>query len=440
MVHSFHGKIRGQGTCLKCSIDAPEAAVPVARASERSCIIPPSESPIQEHKLGLPQSVMRRSFLPYFLALLFMLLAGVWSAQTGLITDGRSGDGMDYYMPGRAFTASALRAGYLPEWNPYVYTGYAHIGDIQNGFFYPPNLIFYLLFSGTTAYTLSIVFHLFLTAFFTSRFLGLFVRSSYARWIGAATFTLCGFLACNAMSVTIPDSAVWIPAFFWCVEKWIRTQRWRYCAWGGLCIALQLFAGWPQMVLLTVIYLGVYLLFALPGQSKPIRILTGLAVAGVIAVGLGIPQLVATLQLKNESIIQHLSFIEFSFGSVAPQLTLLLSFPFLAGAGFSGVLWHKVATTPNQWPGERLLCWHSAAEWPRRRFFCGDARGMSASPVARLCCRCCSPGQVTLRWARCSTGYRFTTSFTTTVSILSSSPFLSGFSPPVPQTKLVLHI
>lgn len=285
---------------------------------------------------------MRRSFLPYFLALLFMVLAGVWSARTGLIPEGRSGDGMDYYMPGRAFSASALRAGSLPEWNPYVYTGYSHIGDIQSGFFYPPNLILYLLFSRATAFTVSIVFHLFLIAFFTSRFLQLFVRSSYARWIGAATFTLCGFLACSAMTVTIPDSAAWVPAFFWCVEKWIRTERWRYCAWGGLCLAMQLLAGWPQMVLLSVLYLGVYLLFALPGQSKPIRILIGIAVAGAIAAGLGIPQLIATLQLKNESIIQHLAYNDFIFGSVAPQLTILLFFPFLAGAGFSGVLWHKV--------------------------------------------------------------------------------------------------
>jgi len=292
--------------------------------------------------LGLPQSAMRRSFRLYFLALLLMVLAGVWSAQTGLITDGRSGDGMDQYMPGRSFSAHMLRSGSLPEWDPYIYTGFPHIADIQNGFFYPPNLILYLFLSRATAFTVSIVFNLFLIAFFTSRFLELFVRSSYARWIGAATFALCGFLACSSGTVTIPNSAAWVPAFFWCVEKWIRTQRWRYCAWGGLCLAMQLFAGWPQMVLLSVVYLGVYLLFALPGQSKPIRILIGIAVAGAIAAGLGIPQLIATLQLKNESIIQHLAYNEFTFGSVAPQLTILLFFPFLAGAGISGSLWHKV--------------------------------------------------------------------------------------------------
>ena len=60
----------------------------------------------------------------------------------------------------------------------------------------------------------------------------------------------------------------------------MRTGRWKYCAWGGVCLAMQLLAGWPQMVLLTVIYLGVYLLFALRSQPKPIRILTGSGCAG----------------------------------------------------------------------------------------------------------------------------------------------------------------
>ncbi len=256
---------------------------------------------------------------------------GVWSATTGLFPGTQSGDGQDHYVPARTFSAAILRTGSLPEWNPYIYTGYPHIADVQNGFFYPPNLILYQVFSGSTAYTLSIFFNLFLTVFFTSCFLRLFVRSNYAIWIGSATFALAGFLAYNAVTVTIPDSAAWVPAVFWCVEKWMRTGRWKYCAWGGVCLAMQLLAGWPQMVLLTVIYLGVYLLFALRSQPKPIRILTGVVVLGVIAAGLGVPQLLATLQLKDQSIIQHLSYTEYVFSSVAPQLAILLFFPFLVG-------------------------------------------------------------------------------------------------------------
>jgi len=293
--------------------------------------------------LGFWQSLLRRSLAPYLLAFLILTVIGIWSARTGLIPGIQSGDDKDQYMPGRAFSAEVLRSGSLPEWNPFIYTGYPHIADVQNGFFYPPNLILYQLFSPSTAHNLSIAFNVFLIVFFTSHFLRLFVKSAAAVWIGSATFALAGFLCYSAATVTIPDSAAWIPAVFWCVEKWIRTARWRYCAWGGLCLVMQLFAGWPQMVLLTAIYLGVYLLFVQYRPSNPFKVWMGILVMGLLAAGSGMPQLLATLQLKDQSILEHLSYPDYAFGSVAPQLIILLFFPFLVGAGFGNLPLHKVA-------------------------------------------------------------------------------------------------
>ncbi|HKD83367.1 MAG TPA: YfhO family protein [Terriglobales bacterium] len=292
--------------------------------------------------MRLPQPALRRSPIPYLAALTILIVIGICSAHTGLVPDSRSGDGMSYYLAGRAFTAGILRSGSLPVWNPYVYAGYPEIADVQTGFFYPPNVVLYLLFERATAYNLSIAFNFFLTAFFTSCLLGLFVRSRKAVWIGSATFALAGFLCCNAVSVSIPNSAAWVPAVFWCVEKWIRTARWRYCALGGISLAMQLLAGWPQMVLLTVIYLGVYLLFALPKRSDCPRILAGIVVLGLFAAALGLPQLLATFELKNQSIIEHLSYSEYVFSSVAPQLIVLLFFPFLPGVTVPDGHWHKV--------------------------------------------------------------------------------------------------
>jgi hypothetical protein len=292
--------------------------------------------------LDLGRSILRRISIPYLAALLILIVVGVVSARTGYIPDIQSGDGKDFYMAGRTFSASLLRSGSLPEWNPYIYTGYPHIGDIQNGFYYPPNLILYQLFSPATAFNLSIAFNVFLLAFFTSRFLWLFVNSTFAVWIGSATFALAGFLCCNSVTVTIPNSAAWVPAVFWCIEKWIRTRSWKYCAWGGVCLAMELFAGWPQMVLLTAIYGGVYLLVAMRREAKPARLLAGLVVMGILSAAIGLPQLLSTLTLKNQSIIEHLSYPEYVFASIAPQLMILLFFPFLVGAQSTDFLWHKI--------------------------------------------------------------------------------------------------
>jgi hypothetical protein len=62
---------------------------------------------------------------------------------------------------------------------------------------------------------------------------------------------------------------------------------------------MQLFAGWPQMALLTAIYLGVYLLFVQYRPSDPFKVWMGILVMGLLAAGIGMPQLLATLQLKD---------------------------------------------------------------------------------------------------------------------------------------------
>ena len=278
------------------------------------------------------------------LTLLLLTLAGEWSASTGLVPDIQAGDGKSYYMPGRAFSARILQSGHLPAWDPYIYGGYPHIADVQTAFFYPPNLILFLIFRPNVAFVLAIAFNILLIAFFTSRFLSLFVRSRHAVWLGSATFALAGILSNNAVTLTIPDSAAWVPAIFWCIEKWIRTGSWRYCIWGGVCLAVELLAGWPQMVLLTVLYATIYILFSLRRQIHAGKLFGGFILMGLLSAGIGMAQLLPTLELKSQTILQKLSYPEFVFGSIAPQLIILLFFPFLLGAGIGDLhTLHKVA-------------------------------------------------------------------------------------------------
>ncbi len=276
----------------------------------------------------------RRAAILLLLSLSFLTVIGVWTAFTNSIPDLKGGDAAAYYVPTRVFTVDILKSGAFPGWNPYVYTGYPHIADIQTGVFYPPNIILYLLLKPAVAFNLSIAFNILLMAFFTSRFLRLVARSEYAVWIGAATYTLSGFMANNAGTVTIVDAASWVPAVFWCTEKWLHTGRWRYCAWGGLCLAMQLLAGWPQLVLLTAIYLGVYLLFSLPRQSRPGRAFVGFVLIGVISAGIGMAQLLPTWEFKDETAAVEGSFADFISGSVAPQFAVIMFYPFLIGAGY----------------------------------------------------------------------------------------------------------
>ena len=63
--------------------------------------------------------------------------------QNWMPADG--GDLVSFLFPTYRFAAAALHQGAWPLWNPALYGGAPHVGDIQAGFLYPPNLLLFLL-------------------------------------------------------------------------------------------------------------------------------------------------------------------------------------------------------------------------------------------------------------------------------------------------------
>ncbi len=67
----------------------------------------------------------------------------VAAGQNWMPADG--GDLVSFLFPTYRFAAASLRDGAWPLWNPFLYAGAPHVGDIQAGFLYPPNLLLFLL-------------------------------------------------------------------------------------------------------------------------------------------------------------------------------------------------------------------------------------------------------------------------------------------------------
>jgi hypothetical protein len=82
-------------------------------------------------------------------ALLLLALATLgcfWRVAVGqnwMPADG--GDLVSFLFPTYRFAATSLAAGAWPLWNPSLYGGAPHVGDIQAGLLYPPNFILFLL-------------------------------------------------------------------------------------------------------------------------------------------------------------------------------------------------------------------------------------------------------------------------------------------------------
>ncbi|HNW93338.1 MAG TPA: hypothetical protein PKM88_10565, partial [bacterium] len=114
-------------------------------------------------------------------------------------------------------------------------------------------------------------------------------RSRVAAGCGALLFAGGGFFSARLFAGQYPHicSAAWLPWFFWMLLRARRSpRRFGRLGWGGVAgvmLALQVYAGFPQFVLITLT--GAVLLWLVDGRTL---VLTG-AVAAILAVPVLLP-------------------------------------------------------------------------------------------------------------------------------------------------------
>ena len=123
-------------------------------------------------------------------------------------------DHTDYFQPLRWFTATALKAGQLPLWNPYSASGEPWLANPQTAVFYPPAWLF-LVLPLESAYMLYLALHL---ALLGCGALLLFSRraSLGAALIGAVALMFCGPTLSLLDVQNNLTTFAWLPLVIWC--------------------------------------------------------------------------------------------------------------------------------------------------------------------------------------------------------------------------------
>lgn len=166
-------------------------------------------------------------------------LALVHPMLTGALIVNPSSD----YLSGfayRVFGQQGLRAtGSFPEWNSLVAGGLPFIAGQHGDIFYPTFLL-REMFSGGTAFNLSIALHIFLAGFFTYRFLRAWGLRFYPALFGGVAYMMAGQVA----SLVSPghDGKLYVsalsPLVLWMIVRSVRDGRvWAY---GVLALAAAL--------------------------------------------------------------------------------------------------------------------------------------------------------------------------------------------------------
>src|ERR1043166_9473620 len=154
-------------------------------------------------------------------------------------------DGLLQNVPFRVAAAQIVRAGHLPLWDPYIFSGMPLFATAQVGILYPLNW-FYVTFSPATATNLMVIATYMvagLGAYFYSRRIG-------ASIAGAAITNLAwqfgGAVIGQISHINIVQTAVFLPWVLWSVDRFAEKGSVKRGAILSALLAVQFFAGHQQ--------------------------------------------------------------------------------------------------------------------------------------------------------------------------------------------------
>lgn len=254
-----------------------------------------------------------------------------------------------YFYPYHAVSATMLRAGELPLWNPYAFGGIPLLGDGQTAIFYPPNWLFFIL-PGALALNYAILLQFSIAGvgmYACARGFGL---RGVAALIPALAFMFSGMLTARVVHLSIMSGVALIPLLALCADRAMsvgadQRTRWRWLVAAASAAALQVFAGHPQIPVYTACMLGLLSLvrgaeaWALRQRWQALLV-PPLALIGVYVLGYALAaiQLVPWVELGLASPRAAGATFEFVMDTGARGSDWLLwLFPFVFGAQQRGL-------------------------------------------------------------------------------------------------------
>jgi hypothetical protein len=204
-------------------------------------------------------------------ALVLLALIFFWplSLGRGWIPQG-GGDLVSFLWPTYSYAAQALHTGRIPLWNPSLYSGAPFAADNQSGFFYPINLVVFLLWPSLpyVAVEWLVVFHVWLAG---AGMYGLMrVVLPPAAGLGqrlapplaaALAFMFSDVFVTHIGNLNIIAVSAWLPLTFAALHLSLIRRSWPWAAAAGAGLGVAALAGHAQMTLIVAGALALYALW-----------------------------------------------------------------------------------------------------------------------------------------------------------------------------------
>lgn len=210
--------------------------------------------------------VARSPVVREFLCLALVAAVAAWF-QIEALRQGRlfyEEDTRIFYFPVLARLAELLKDGQLPLWSPWLFGGYPLFADGEAGTLYPPHLLALRLWPVEQAFVYLRIFRFVLAGLCMVAFVRASGLGRFAALVAGLTFALGGFSVAQLHHMNIANSSVWLPLILACIELGLRTarrRRYAYFVCGGLALGMMALAIHVQVVLMSLMAVGLYTVF-----------------------------------------------------------------------------------------------------------------------------------------------------------------------------------
>ncbi|MBI3946347.1 MAG: hypothetical protein HY321_10545, partial [Armatimonadetes bacterium] len=149
--------------------------------------------------------------------------------------------------------SESLRAGRLPLWTDRIGGGYPLHALGEAGVLYPPHLLLYALLPPLLAYGVNTLLAIVVahgSMYLFCRDLG---RSRAASLLAGLAYSFSGYFVVHLPTLHSAQSAAWVPLLLLAVRRAVASHRPGARALVGVVLAIQITAGYPQVVYYSVV-------------------------------------------------------------------------------------------------------------------------------------------------------------------------------------------
>jgi hypothetical protein len=179
-------------------------------------------------------------------------------------------DTLTLFAPWREFARQSLHDGILPLWTPRIFCGMPFMANGQTSVLYPPNVLYWAL-PMNWALLLDALLHNALLALGTYTLARALGMSRMASCLVVAAWAMGGHVSAhiNAGHFTWHAARAYMPWEMWATLCYLRSGARRFIYILAVLFALQLFSGYPPMVVLGA---ALCIVFLAPFRVTPVII------------------------------------------------------------------------------------------------------------------------------------------------------------------------